>query len=61
MADYATNTPISRPTRLSIDEDRSFNGMSWNARHGLFIRADGELLPFRRPPVVTADIRAQVR
>lgn len=61
MADYASNTPVSRPVVLPIDEDRSFNGMSWNARHGIFIQAENELLPFRRPPQVVFEMRGRVR
>lgn len=50
MADYSSNTPVSRPVVLPIEEHRALGGFSWNARHGLFIRADNELLPIRRPP-----------
>jgi len=46
---YASNCPISRPVSHNYTEDRDFDGMSWNNVHGLFFKADDELLPIKPP------------
>jgi len=49
MADYASNTPISKPVVLAVEETRSMGGMSWNREIGFFFPVEDEMPPFRQP------------
>ena len=49
MSDYASNTPVSKPTIISAEEHKSMGGMSWNNRIGLYFPVTDENPPFALP------------
>ncbi len=49
MADYASNSPVSLPVIHAVTEERSFGGMSWNDKIGLYFPVEDEVPPFRLP------------
>ena len=60
MADYASNTPVSKPVVLPVSEDRSLGGMSWNNQIGLYFPVEDEMPPFRLPvdhPAIRAALK----
>ncbi|ACH62131.1 hypothetical protein MYRNA_130 [Mycobacterium phage Myrna] len=55
MADYVSNTPISRPRRMPWEVHWDCNGMVWNNDYGFFFNAVDQMEPLERP----AKIRGQ--
>lgn len=49
MADYVSNTPVSKPTVLPVSEDADFGGMSWNNEIGLYFPTTDDMPPYRPP------------
>lgn len=49
MADYASNTPISRVINTGWKSDWDMNGMQWSNTYGMFYAPEDELVPLRKP------------
>ena len=51
MADFAANTPISRPAKVNWSPDWDIGGMMWSYQWGMFYQgtSDNDLLPIRPP------------
>lgn len=50
MSAYASNSPVSRPSRTDAKVDADFGGIQWSDAHGFIIASEDEMLPFRLPP-----------
>jgi hypothetical protein len=55
VADFASNTPISRPAQLDWKADWDIGGMCWSYQWGMFYQStsNNDLLPFRMPAPIT--------
>ena len=49
MADFVSNTPVSRPRNTGWDVDWDCNGLVWSNDWGMFFQASDELLPIKTP------------
>lgn len=52
MAEFASNTPISRPINNGWNADADLNGMLWSNDWGMFFPTADELIPISLPPNV---------
>lgn len=55
MADYVSNTPVSRPVQVDWKMDWDIGGMAWSYQWGIFFKSSSQddLLPFRLPAPIT--------
>lgn len=49
MADYASNTPVSRPRNTGWKVSWDCNGMVWSNDYGFFFQPVDEVLPLEKP------------
>jgi hypothetical protein len=57
MAEFASNTPISRPIKQSYDATWDLGGLSWSYDWGFFYQTADELIPIRLPsPLVSGKL-----
>jgi hypothetical protein len=49
MADYVSNTPVSRPRNTGWEVHWDCNGLVWSNQWGFFFRAGEDLDPIQRP------------
>ncbi|AEQ21031.1 hypothetical protein E3_1175 [Rhodococcus phage E3] len=49
MAQYASNTPVSRPVDTGYQSEADLGGLHWNSKIGLFYATPDEMLPIRPP------------
>ncbi len=49
MSDFASNTPISRPRRVSWTSDWDLNGLQWSFDQGVFYDVQDDMVPLRKP------------
>ncbi len=50
MAEYAANTPISRPVAFKdIKPDSQMNGFVWSNQYGFMFSPQDEFIPLRLP------------
>lgn len=49
MADFASNTPVSRPRNTGWDVNWDCNGLVWSNQWGIFFEPVDELVPIRPP------------
>lgn len=57
MAEFASNTPISRPINTGWSSDWDLNGMFWSNQWGLFFAPVDEMVPFRNPVFPNRGVR----
>jgi len=49
MAEYASNTPISRPASVDWTADWDLNGLKWSYDYGMFYQPQDDMAPLRKP------------